>query len=343
MATMREVAKQAGVSITTVSRVLNFNNLHGTSEDIQRRVWTAASALNYVLPDRKRKLANNVRHLNKLRIGCILNSNIDNFVDPFYQAVWEGARHELDKYDQSQTVMFDGSNTDSNAFLKSILNNHLDAIMIYNSVSDDLYKALVSKVKAIICVGDWLQWGEHDLVTYDHFEAVRLAIRHLVDRGHQQIGYIGGPELTSDRSGTMRLEARYRAYIEIMNTLGLPLHEPWIMNCHWSRKLCRKSILDLMETEHKPTALLVGSDNMAAVVLNALYEKHLRVPDDIAVVSISDLVFSLYTTPPLTTVRVPAEEMGRFAAQLIMSRLSGDNSLKKHHFFPVELVVRSST
>lgn len=343
MSNMRDVAKKAGVSITTVSRILSYNTNHKTKEETKIKVWKAAAELNYVLPERSAHMPDINTFHGSWRIGCILNSNLDNFADPFYHSVVEGVRTHLAKQNLALVEAFEGRNIDNSDLQQKILDANLDAIIIYNIVSSDFYDELMSKIPVVVCVADWLQWGDHDLIAYDHFEAVRLALEHLVIKGHKRIGYIGGPEFSGDYTGSMKTEPRYRAYKEIMEFHNLTIQSEWVKNCYWSRKICRQEVIAILDTDERPTAILAGSDNMAAIVLNTLYELHIRVPEDIAVIGICDLMFARYTTPPLTTVHVPAEEMGQFAAQLVLMHLKGELAIKKHFFFPVSLVERSST
>lgn len=128
-----------------------------------------------------------------------------------------------------------------------------------------------------------------------------------------------------------------------MQLRNLPLRPEWILDCYWKRESCHQRTLELLDMDERPTAILCGSDHMAAIVLNTLYEQRIHVPDQMAVVSIRDLEFARYTTPPLTSVYVPSMEMGRFAAETVLNRLAGDTSSKKHTLFPVSLSVRKTT
>lgn len=336
MPNIREVAARAGVSIATVSRILNRDEGYKTKEETRRRVWQAANELGYLLPDR---LAERARGGEGARVGCILNSNPEKYVDPFYQAVLMGIRTRLDERGQALEV-FDGKNPEDAALQRSVLEAKLDALILNSTVSEDFYDALTKSVPVIASVSDWTVWRSHDLVTYDHREAVRLALNRLLATGRRKIAFVGGQALPDARS--ILCEPRCMAFCNLVELEGQALRREWVLDCEWSRRRCREVLLKVMSGAERPDAILAASDNMAAVALNTLYEMRLRVPDDVAVVGISDLVFAPYTTPPLTTVRVPAQEMGAYAADLVLQRLGGDDSLKKHVLFPVELVVRKS-
>lgn len=240
-------------------------------------------------------------------------------------------------------MVFYGKDMNQPELQKSVLNAGLDALLImsFGLISSAFYEEIRKKIPIIVCVTDMLTWNEHDLVTYDHMQAISLAMEHLWGKGHTRIAYIGGASaLESERIGS---DARCRAYMQLMRGRSPSIPDEWIVDCRWSRRVCYEKTVELITGNEKPTAILAGSDNMAAVVLKAMYDLRLHAPGDIAVIGISDLVFARYTTPPLTTVHVPVKEIGECAAELVVRRLKGDRTMKKHVLFPVSLAVREST
>lgn len=102
-------------------------------------------------------------------------------------------------------------------------------------------------------------------------------------------------------------------------------------------------MLELIDRPDRPTAIFAASDLMGIIALNAVYEKNLKVPEDIAVIGISNIEMSLYASPPLSTIDVPTREIGETAARLLIDRMKGDASLPKKIIIPVNLIKRSST
>lgn len=343
MPNIRDVAKRAGVSITTVSRIMNYDLSYRTTELTRKRVWQAVTELNYALPDRIARAHKKPEDQAGFNIGCILNVNFEKFLDPFYLSVMEGAQRFFSGRGQSLSNIFDGSQLDQEEVQQKILNAGFDALLIisYNLFDEPFQQKLLQQIPTIVSVSDTPIWGDFDLVTYDHHEAVSIALHHLFQKGHTNVAYIGGAARFF--GDTIQTEPRCRAYVEVMARQGIAIDPDWIQDCHWSRRMCRERTIQLMSGPNRPTAILAGSDNMAAVVLSTLSDMHLRVPEDVAVVGICDLVFAQYTTPPLTSVRVPMSEIGEYAASLLLSRLEGDKTLKKHVLFPVQLTVRAST
>ena len=111
---------------------------------------------------------------------------------------------------------------------------------------------------------------------------------------------------------------------------------------HWKKDVCFDETIKLLQSDNRPTALFVASDHMAIAAMSAINSLGLKVPDDISVVAISDIVDAAYLTPPLTTVSIPQKEMGRLATEMLLQRINGDTTIKKQVFIPTKLVVRNS-
>ena len=162
--------------------------------------------------------------------------------------------------------------------------------------------------------------------------------RRLYSRGHRAIGYIGG----SVGSAPMRRSRRYRSYVETMTDLGLEIRPEWVLNCEWDDRKC----MELVEEAHRlhglPSAFYAASDLMGMAALRALYQLGIRVPDQVAVIGMSNIEMSQYANPPLTTIDVPAAEMGVEAARVLAARIRGDQTLPRQIIFPSRLIERDS-
>lgn len=343
MPNIRDVAKRAGVSITTVSRIMNHDESYKTKEQTRKKVWQAATELGYVLPDRTPRISIDSTGRATKRIGCIVNANFDKFIDPYYQSALDGVQQHLRERDMELAAVFDGKHMGQPELQQAVLHAGLNALIImsYDMLSRTFYAALGRTVPILVCITDMTSWDNHDLVTYDHFLAVEQIMEHLFARGHERIAYIGGASAV-DRKEIWR-DPRCRAYMDMMRAHNLDTYPEWMVDCQWSRKQCYAATQALATAPHRPTAILAGSDNMAVMALRALYDLRLHVPSDMAVAGLSDLEFTRYTTPPLTTIHVPAREIGAQAAELVIQRLNGDITMKKHVLFPTSLVVREST
>ena len=140
----------------------------------------------------------------------------------------------------------------------------------------------------------------------------------------------------------MTRSRRYRGYRETMADLGLEIRPEWVLDCGWDDKLCMKLIEKTYQTCGLPKAFYISSDLMAMAGLRELYQLGIRVPDEVAVIGMSNIEMSQYANPPLTTINVPTYEMGITAARVLMERIKGDTSLPKRIILPSEMVERDS-
>ena len=139
----------------------------------------------------------------------------------------------------------------------------------------------------------------------------------------------------------MRGCRRFRAYSAIMQDLGLPVREDWVLDCDWNDARCGRLLREL-GAENLPRAFFASSDLMALAALRTLAEMKVPVPDRVAVIGLTNLEMSRYSNPPLTTIEIPTEEMGAAAAKALLQRLDGEESLPRRILFPTKLIVRES-
>ena len=128
-----------------------------------------------------------------------------------------------------------------------------------------------------------------------------------------------------------------------LNEAGIEEDLSIVKDTKWSRKQCYKSTLEILDSGDPPTAIFAASDLMGLVAINAIYEKGLSVPDDIAVIGVSNIEMAKYSNPPLSTIDVPKKEMGVAAAEQLLYRLKGRDSPPRTIILPTNLIVREST
>ena len=184
---------------------------------------------------------------------------------------------------------------------------------------------------------DTLQQGI-DNVGYDHYQAAVIATQYLIQQGHKKIGFIGG----SGESDQIINSRRYQGYFITMTAAGLPVEEKWTINCEWDEDICAKHVDAICQSGDYPPAFFVSSDLMAIVAINRLFHNGLSVPNDVAVTGISNIDMAKYTTPPLTTINIPTEEIGVVAADLLLARMSGSQLLPQTVLLPIDLLIRES-
>ena len=161
---------------------------------------------------------------------------------------------------------------------------------------------------------------------------------YLYQKGHRQIGFIGG----GVGPVPMKRSRRFRSYLETMQDLGLKVNPQWVLDSDWDDKKCMELVENVVRGGSLPTAFYAASDLMAMAALRALYQMNVRVPQQVAVIGMSNIEMSQYANPPLTTIDVPTVEMGIAAARTIAARVRGDTTLPKRILLPSVLVERDS-
>ena len=177
-----------------------------------------------------------------------------------------------------------------------------------------------------------------DNVEYDHPRVSRMAVEYLYQKGYREIGFIGG----SPDGGPLRKSRRYRSYLETMAELGLEVRPEWVLSCDWDDQKCAELVTAAAGGPGLPRAFYAASDLMGMAALRTLYQLNVRVPDQVAVIGMSDIEMSRYANPPLTTIHVPTKEMGTVCARVITERVRGDAFLPMRFILPSWLVIRDS-
>lgn len=339
MSTIREVAKHANVSIATVSRVLNNDTKYKMTEETKKRVLDAVKELNYmpVAVERKKRSIANTENSLTARIGCILRVTKKGYNDPYYMSILAGVEKELREAGIDLTFMKSAPVLQDKNTLTSTFNDPLDGLILMEPLSDAIYQYIKKRVPHIVGI-DTLR-NDIDDVGYDHLQNGILATKHLIDKGHKEIGFIGG----SGESGDIKDSQRYQGYIIAMHKAGLPVHKEWIIDCKWNEEECVEKVDQLCKSKHYPSAIFAASDLMAMAAMKSFYTNGVSVPERVAVIGMSDIEMSQYSNPPLTTYHVPKEEIGKVAANLLLARIQGDKTLPQKIILPTTFVERNST
>ena len=303
----REIAHAANVSISTVSRVLN--NVDGISQHLRERVLKAAANLGYQPEGETLK-----------SIHLFVNASLAD--SPFYHTIMMGIEAECRRHDILFHYMVVEQNPDSRAYaLEKVMQHHTDGMIFVAQDDRELLVQALNVNFRIVLVN-----AEHEGLPLDTFlpdnqVGPLLAMRHLIERGHQRILHVN-----SLKRRTLR--RRYEAYCTALVEAGiaydpqlfLAINEPFSMPSAYERM---KALL----AEQSPTftAVFCANDLSAFGVARALQEAGLRIPQDISLVGYDDLPMSAFMSPPLTTVAVDCQVLGMMAVQRLMERAVTSN------------------
>ena len=330
MASIRDVAKLAGVSITSVSRVLNNDKTFIIPEETRDKIQKAIQELNYRVPDSYVK-----NTPTKFSVGCIQRLTVEGHKDNYFTTIVSGVKQHLSKHGKSLQFLLTQLDFETNDY-ENIFQTYPKGLIIMGDISKEAYTFLKTKIKYI--VGIDTTYDDIDNIRYNRFEAGIEAVEYLIKCGHKKIAYIGSNINLHDYKNI----GRYEAYLRVMHANGLELNPNWVVDSKWHRDTCFKETIKLLQSNDRPTAIFVASDYMAIAAMSAIHSIGLKVPEDISVIAISDIVESAYLTPPLTTISIPQKDMGKIASEVLLQRINGDTTLKKQIFVPCKLIIRNS-
>jgi len=328
--TLEAVARRAGVSRATVSRVVNGST--SVAASIREAVTRAVEELGYVPNLAARSLVTQRTESIALIVPETANRVFSD--DLFFPAIIRGVGAELEAADKQLVLMMTGSAKSHDRVERYAAAGHVDGVMFASMHgADPLPGTLVRLGVPVVCSGRPIGPASVPYVDVDHFGGVADAVRHLVSTGRRRIATIAGPQ--DMVAGIDRLAG----YHSTLDELGLP---PLVAIGDFTRESGIASMRSLIARAPDLDAVFAASDMMAHGALVALKEAGRRVPDDVAVIGFDDFEISRYSDPPLTTVRQPIVEAGRTLARQLLGLIGGSSVLPSAVVLPTELVVRES-
>ncbi|PNT92745.1 LacI family DNA-binding transcriptional regulator [Clostridium thermosuccinogenes] len=328
MTNIQDVAKVAGVSVATVSRVLN--NSSSVSARTRENVLKAIKELNY----QPNLLGRNLRRM-EARMILVLLPNISN---PFYSRVVKGIEDVARKNDYFIMLC----NTDSDAsqeklYLKLLKNRLSDGVIF---LAPELKKEELSEIginyPTVQCC-EYKEGARVSHVTIDNYAAGYNAVKHLIDLGHKRIGLI------SCRNNFVSTKQREAGYRKALEDSGIDFDSRLITYGDYSFMSGMRCARQLLDLEGGVTAIFAISDVMAIGAMRAVKEKNMSVPKDIAVVGFDNISFASMSDPMLTTISQPKYEIGCTAMNLLLEQIKGSIKESRHIVLEHELIVREST
>jgi len=325
-ATLLDVARRAGVSASTVSRILN-----GTAKvaDAKRqKVLEAIKALNFT----PNQLAQNLKSGNSMTIGIV----VQDISSPFFDEALRGVDEGLKGTGYTSVIVSGHWNAEEEEErIRLLLARKVDGIILLSGRLSDEAVLGFSRARPIVSTGRNLHTTSAIGFKIDNEYGAFLAVQHLIQLGHRRIAFVAGPADHADAAD------RLKGYERALTEARIDIDQNLIVAGNFHEVSGLTAVSWLLEKGSPFTAIFAANDLSAYGVRLGLYRKGIRVPEDISLVGFDDLPGSAFTAPPLTTIRQPIYEMGRIAIHALLDHIEG----KPAHWEvpPVELVVRETT
>jgi len=328
--TVKEIAKAAGVSTATVSRVLNDSDK--VRESTAKRVLKVVEEMNYRMDHVARRMK--VKQTDSLVIGLVI-TDIDN---PFFSRVAKGVEDVASKNKLVTMICNTNENPEKERFfLNAMLSEKVSGAIIVPTIGNlNFFKKLVEDGFPMVIVDRKLKGLKIDSVSLNNRKGSYDAVKKLIDNGHRRIGFVAGIR------GLSNTEERIAGYQNALNEAEIEISDDLIVYGDYVENGGRRAITEFMSLIDPPTAVFSSNNLMTLGCIKEIYEQKLSIPKDIAIIGFDDSTWAEALIPPLTTVKQPGYELGINAAELLIKRLRNGDANNIDVVLNPELVVRES-
>jgi len=330
MSNIKDVALHAGVSITTVSHVVNGTRF--VSDIARLRVEEAVRQLGYVPSAVARSLKNN----NTLTFGMVIPNNSN----PYFAEIIRGVENRC--FAAGYNVILCNSNDDPErqaTYLRLLVEKRVDGLVFVATGSDAVVRATLGDIKTPLVLLDRDVTGmvSSDLVEVNHTVGGEIATRHLLELGHPRVACISGPPGLSPSS------QRRAGWKQALEAAGVERRENDLARGDFTARGGHLAMQALLKRKPRPTAVFVCNDLMAFGALSAAREARISVPEQLSIVGFDDIELAAFSSPPLTTIVQPKLEIGTIAADLLLERVEKNRQDARRVILDPQLTIRGST
>lgn len=327
---LKDLAKELGVSIATVSRALR--NSPEIGEDMRNRVKQLAKDLNY----RPNPFARGLRREAPKVIGVV----VPNLVTHYYSAVLDGIEDEASQYGYS--VISANSHEDCQLETQAISNfigmhvSGIIACLAQNTTEYAHFEELKDMGIPLVFFGRTCLPEMFSSVTANGDEAAQMATNHLIETGSKRIAFIGGPNHLD------MVKRRKHGYLESLREHRIPIDRDLVACGSIDYDVALQSTLKLLDSPNPPDAILAFNDIITFAAFTAIKQRGLRIPDDVALIGFTDDVHAAYVTPKMSAIEDQSHLMGATACQLLLDIVNGDKRVKQKKV-PQKLIIRETS
>lgn len=328
---IKEVAKAAGVSPSTVSRVVNGGNQTAASKETQEKIWEAVRLLGYSPNHHARSLKKpgEIRGP-KAEIDCVYARKVGPFLDPFFATLMHAAEVELTRMGYILRYYYSIEDIETSTISRA--GSGPSAAIVLGRPQKEALNLLRKNYANIVYSGLNVLQEDIDQVLCSGYRAAEACVEHLISLGHTKICYLG----------EVFREQRYQGYCDTMRRHGILDEANYVIETPFTPAGAYDAVNVFLELGREFTAIFCANDMSAMGVFKALKEHKLKVPRDVSVIGINDMEAVRYLDPMLTTINIPMEEMGKMVAKLLVDRMEGGHRLPAKVEIPFSLICRDS-
>lgn len=324
--TIQEIAQKAGVSIATVSRIINQKGVVKSST--QKKVLQVMEELQYDTP-----------LVNAATFSRSLLAFIPDFANPFYARIIDGIQQTAHENNfEIFLVQTKDVYTSYPSFINLIKNGNFSGVLWLSTVPPlDLLAAIDRQCPMVMC-GEYAERYETSYVSINDTSAAYKAVNYLISTGCKNIGLINcSPRYKYARH-------RREGYLQALSDSGLNYHPEWSISIPYiNYALAYSSILQLLTSDQIPDAFFACCDVFAAAAVNAAQHCNIKVPEELSIIGFDNVETSRITTPPLTTISQPTFQLGQQSCSMLIEKISNPYTTNKHLLLDTELIIRGST
>lgn len=333
--TLKEIAQEAGVSISTVSRVVNKNNSTAASKEVQDRIWEIVRRTGYTPNTMARDLKKGVSPATgapNRSIACLFARTTDTATDLFFSSLARSIEQEAFRRNYVLKYSFSSFDIHHPNTFRLITDNHVDGVVILGRCDKPLLKLLKQYFNYVAYTGLNGLDANYDQIICDGYQAAVAAVEYLIKLGHKRIAYIG----------ETKLEIRYNGYCDTLAKYNLSQRKGYATNVMLSLEGGYQGAKKLIDIGCDATAYFCSNDVTAIGAMRAFQEAGFKIPKDISIISIDDIETAQYLNPMLTTVHIPVDEMGIMTAKTLIDRIEGGHRLPIKINLPFYIAIRDS-
>jgi DNA-binding LacI/PurR family transcriptional regulator len=329
-ATIKEIADRAKVSIATVSRALN--NDARVTQETRQLILKISEELEY----KPNLLARYFAKKTSSIVGLIL----PDLTDEFFTELIKGVDEITYKHGFYTMVASSHKYRTLEESLITLAKNGLvgGMVLLISSLSKEIKEILNQTNLPVVLITGGTGSSGYDEVSIDNYKGAYDMTSYLIGQKFKKIAHITGPDDNDDS------QIRKKGFIDACHNNNITVNNSWIIKGGFTKESGEHACTKLLSQKNRPEVIFASNDMMALGCYDAMEKHGMKIPDDIAVAGFDDIFISHYLSPPLSTVKVQIEEVGRKAADILIKRMNGDNSTRKHHVkISTGLVIRKSS